>query len=297
MSAWFVLPLVAALAACVLGLRRGGRAARLDRRLGALRGLALPTRRSWSERLRRHEGLLLGGAKDRQEIAVYLRAAGVYRQDAPAVFALARAACSVAVILGAQLAVIWTGTDEVRWRLAPVAAGALAFLASKRALGVLASARLRRIKTEMPFMLDLMLLMLEAGGSLDQSFRALARSEGQALPESCRAMRMLVDDIQKGSPYDVALVKWGDRLGVPGAAELAGLFRQSLSHGTEIADALRAFAREFADQRLSRARESVGRKAAQLSAVMMIFFMPVLFILIGGPPAVQVFAALSGLNK
>jgi tight adherence protein C len=175
---------------------------------------------------------------------------------------------------------------------------AFTYLSAKRLLKVKAAAREKRIRGELPFLLDLLRLMLEAGGSLDQCFRNLARAEvGSVVPETQAALKVMVDDLSKGTSYEQALTRWGDRLGVDGARELAALFKQALLHGTEIAEALTAFTAEAADRRLNAAREAVGKKAAQLSGAMMLFFVPALFILLGGPAAMSLSAALHGISK
>ena len=86
-----------------------------------------------------------------------------------------------------------------------------------------------------------------------------------------------------GAPYDTALEKWGQRIGLEESRELAAMFKQSLVHGTELSSSLRRFANDLSERRLMSARESVGKKSAQLTVVMVMFFLPALIILLGGP--------------
>jgi tight adherence protein C len=291
--------LLAALALALLS-RRARPAARLDRRLRRVLGLreAAAARPKLHERLARFEGALIGGETDRREIANLLRGAGYYGIGAPLVFALLRLLATVVALAGSLALFAFAGWMVGRGRFVPFLIAGFTYLGAKRALTVLAHARQRRIRAELPFLLDLLRLMLEAGSSLDQCFRNLARAEaGSVVPETQAALRVMVDDLQKGTPYDQALTRWGERLSVDGARELASLFKQSLVHGTEIGEALVSFTRESADKRLSEARDAVGRKAAQLSGAMMLFFVPALFILLGGPAAVSLSAALNGIAK
>src|SRR3546814_4281659 len=96
-------------------------------------------------------------------------------------------------------------------------------------------------------------------------------------------MQLLVDELQHAIPYPAALQRWAASLGVDGARELSGLFRQSLFLGTELGPALKEFAADFSDKRVARARESIGRKTAKMAVVMMVFMMPALFIVLFGP--------------
>jgi tight adherence protein C len=302
MDAFAFLPPVGAFLAMLafaLLTRRTDQLARTEKRLRQLIGRPsrVRARRAWYDRLAPYARVLIGGETDRREIGAALRAAGLYGQSAPLVFGLARLLATAAALAASLLALSVAGSFEGRWRMVPLLAAGCTYLGAKRGLGMLAAARLRRIAMELPFMLDMLLLMLESGSSLDQCFRHLGQTDAAVAPQTQAVMRVLVEDIQKGTPYDKALLKWGERLGVDGGRELAALFRQALMHGTDIAEALQTFAREFTDRRLSAARESVGRKAAQLSGAMMVFFVPALFILLGGPAASSLMSALKGISE
>src|SRR3546814_15936427 len=78
-------------------------------------------------------------------------------------------------------------------------------------------------------------------------------------------MKLLVDDLQHAIPYPAALQRWAASLGVDGARELSGLFRQSLFQGTELGPALKEFAADFSDKRVARARESIGDRKSVVS--------------------------------
>jgi tight adherence protein C len=235
--------------------------------------------------------------KDRNELERDLRAAGFTHPDAPLRFAWARLGGALAAGGGTALALWLSGNwHGARWLLA-VAATGFAFVGAKLVLRGLIDRRMRRINDELPFALDLMMMLLESGISLDQCFRTLAGPEGSAVPQFRQAMALLVDDIQHGMPYPAALDRWADCLGAEGTRELAGLFRQSLYQGTGLGPALREFALDFADRRVARARESIGRKTAKMAIVMMLFMMPALFIVLCGPAVSTIVATLSGTTS
>jgi tight adherence protein C len=281
-----------------LGLRGTVGEARLRRRLTRLsdrsRSGSAPGMIGW---LRPFERILIGGGKDREEILRYLRAAGYYDSRALVVFAALRFAAALLAVIGAGLAIWLIGRWSGIARFYPLAAGGVVYIAAKMVLRSLASVRLRRIGAELPFVLDVLLLMLESGISLDQCFRSLAQAEGSAAPLVRQSMRILVDDLQRGMGYDQALDRWAERLGVNGVREVASLFKQTLVYGTELAPALREFVREFSDRRVSTARESIGRKTTQMTVVMIVFLMPALFIVLTAPAVVSIITTFSGLGK
>ncbi len=241
--------------------------------------------------------ILTARGQDGREIADKLRQAGFSGADAIERFLWLRlGATLLAFLLAAGISwLIWGAflAKPVLLLLVP----ALTYLAAKRVLIVIATARQRAIVAEFPFLLDLMLMMLESGISLDQCLRSIARDEATTAPNLNPSLRALVDDIDRGMAYDAALDRWAARVAVPACKDLAALFQQGLYHGVELGPALRQFAREFTERRLATAREAVGRIAVKLVAVMVLFFMPALFVVVAGPPVTTLFDTIKGMGK
>lgn len=241
-------------------------------------------------------GLLVARGRDRVEIETKLRQAGFQGQRAMEYFLWIRlGSTAAAVLLAALLSHIMSGASFRPFLLVVIGGGT--YLLSKRALTLFATARLRAITGEFPFLLDLMLMMLESGISLDQCFRAIAAEESNAAPHLTASVRALVTDLDRGMSYEAALDRWASRLGVPGARELGSLFQQGLFQGIELSPALREFVREFTDRRVAAAREAMGRISVQMVMVMMFCFLPALMIVIGGPPVSSLIQTLGSVKK
>lgn len=227
--------------------------------------------------------ILLGGGEAKAEIERYLAAAGYLSADGALIFGLLRIGTTAGTFIALYTTLaLRNSSSTINWAV-PIAAASLVFLASKVVVKMSSARRCRKIAAELPFTLDIFVMMVESGASLDQCFRAFATSEGRAAPIVRLSVVELVDDIQRGMPYDQALARWADRLGVPGARELAGVLRQALNQGTELAATLREFAREFAERRVFAARESIGRKTTQMTIAMLVLLMPALMIVLAGP--------------
>ncbi len=194
--------------------------------------------------------------------------------------------------LSARLARAPRRSDALPARLPQGLAGAAALIGARQWSQLLAARRAREITAEFPFLLDLMLMMLQSGVALDQCFRAIARDEVVALPRHSRQMALLVADLDRGMDYEPALDRWAARLAIPGAQELAALFRQGLFQGVELTPALREFAREFAQRRIARAREAMGSVTVRMVVLMILFLMPALFVVLAGPPVTAIFDTL-----
>jgi len=227
--------------------------------------------------------LLNGGGGARAEVEHYLAAAGFLSPNGALNFALLRlgTTAGAGLLLYAYLAMT-RPASAVTWAL-PIGVAALLFLGAKMALKMSSVRRSRKISAELPFVLDIFVMMVESGASLDQCFRTFAAAEGSAAPIVRMSVIELVDDIQRGMSYDQALARWSDRLGVTGAQELTAVLRRSLNQGTELAGALREFAREFSERRVFAARESIGRKTTQMTVAMLVLLMPALMIVLAGP--------------
>jgi tight adherence protein C len=283
---------------CVIGgLAMAKDQGKIDRRLRDIHSTEPSNRlEGWRPLAAMVNGLTVPG-QDQEEIQRGLRAGGYYHPDALPIFGALRLGggllAAVATVVLLVVANKWAGP----MRLLPIAAAGAMIVASKPMLSSLASRRSRKINAELPFTLDVLLMMLESGVSLDQCFRTFAMTEGRAAPMVRQTVVALVEDLQRGMAYDMALARWSDRLGVLGARELASVFRQALAHGSELSTSVRQFAIEFADMRVSTAREAIGKKTVRMTVIMMVFFMPALLLVLVGPAAVSLVAALAHLNR
>lgn len=290
------LALLAASVVMLVHSYRGAPRANLDRRLARLTatGDAVPQSLGW---VKICERVLTTSARDREEIAAGLQAAGRESQAGVALFALLRLGiCTVGAGAGAIYAAS-SGLPGGRIVIYAISGGAVGFLATKSLLRARGRAGQRQVYRELPFLLDTLLLLLESGISLDQSFRYLVQQRLGGLDRTRRTLVGLVDDLQNGMAYDLALMRWADRLAVPGARDLAGLFGQALLHGTEIGPALREYIREFTDRRTAGARAGVGKKTTMMTAVLVIFLMPAVMIMLAGPAVVTLKGALAKVRR
>ncbi len=139
----------------------------------------------------------------------------------------------------------------------------------------------------------MMLMMLVSGISLDQCFRSIAKERSRGAPAlpthrfSGRRSRSWHELRRSAGPLGNACRGQrregaGDPVPprpVPGASSLPSL---------------RDFIEEFTQRRIARARDAMGKIAVRMVVVMIVFFMPALFIVLGGPPVATLFDTLRG---
>ncbi|MGB0920361.1 MAG: type II secretion system F family protein [Alphaproteobacteria bacterium] len=240
---------------------------------------------AWMERI---GSKLVTPKEARGPLGAELRAAGFFDQKAVPIFAAVRLGLTIltAVVV---LAVGFADRTLVAQDYATAfAAAVVVFVLSRQWLKARAKSRAMVLTREFAFVLDLFVLSFESGLSLDQAVRHVTGAANRPAPESARTLERLIMELDSGAPYEEALKRWGDRVNLEESKDLAGLFRQSLTHGSELAPAIRRYREEIADKRISKAREEVGRKTAQLTVVMIVFFMPALLMVIAGPAMVGV---------
>jgi tight adherence protein C len=235
---------------------------------------------------------LLARGKDLNEIEKGLRHAGYFESRAVEMFVWLRLLAALAMAAAAAILIAVLGGSTLKVSLFALALFGLTWIGAKYALQMRARSRERELMIEFPFLLDLMLMMLESGVSLDQVFRAIARDERATVPIHARLMGMLVEDLDRGQDYQIAFERWAARVNVSGAKEMASLFRQSMFQGMELVPALREFIREFSQRRVMRAKEAIGTITVRMVILMLIFFMPALFIVLAGPPVAAILDTL-----
>jgi tight adherence protein C len=150
-------------------------------------------------------------------------------------------------------------------------------------LKLIAEARQREIRRELPPVVDVLLMVLGSGVSIDQCLRYVAGILERTAPRVGVVLKRYVADVDNGMSYETAFDRLGHRLGVDEGRDLANLIRQALLQGGEITASLERFGADISEKRVALAREQIGRKAILLTMVMLAFFMPVLLVTLAGP--------------
>lgn len=286
---WAVAFLSAAAGALALALSTSAliRQRSVSERLSALvdshqvRDNALDILFEWLEWLGRK---LFRESNASREIRENLAKAGYFGPTSLFIFLALR--LSVALIV-CFLVILWRGGSSVDIFLG-AALGVLTYRSALILVKLQGERRARRIQRELPSVLDIILMVLDSGVSIDQCLHYVTTVVGQSAPTTSAVLVKHLADVDSGVPYDVALDRLGQRLAVDEGVDFASLLKQAIFHGGELGPSLRRFSVELADRRLARAREEGGRRATYLTIVMVFFFVPVLLVLLLGPAVVDV---------
>ncbi len=143
------------------------------------------------------------------------------------------------------------------------------------------------ISRAFPDALDLMLICVEAGMTIETAFNRVAREIGGQSVELAEELALTTAELTYLSDRRIALENFGMRTDLEGVKSVVTALIQSERYGTPLGSALRVMASEIRDQRMSAAEKKAGALPAQLTVPMIAFFLPVLFVVILGPAIIS----------
>ncbi|WP_306002411.1 type II secretion system F family protein [Brevundimonas sp. C43] len=139
-----------------------------------------------------------------------------------------------------------------------------------------------------PDALDLMLICVEAGMSIEAAITKVSQEMGPSSIDLAEELSLLSAELSYLPDRRLAYENLGKRTNHPGVKAVATAMTQAETYGTPLANALRVMAKENRDLRLSAAEKKASALPAKLTVPMILFFLPVLFIVILGPAILNV---------
>jgi tight adherence protein C len=145
-----------------------------------------------------------------------------------------------------------------------------------------------------PDALDMMLVCVEAGQSLDQSIARVAKEIGAAHPELAEEFDIVSQEVRAGKERVAVLRDMSERVGLNDITSFVTTMIQSATFGTSIAEALRVYSNEMRDKRVMRAEEKANTLPTKLTLGTMLFTVPPLMVILIGPSIHGVMKAFGG---
>ncbi len=153
--------------------------------------------------------------------------------------------------------------------------------------------RQQEIISGFPDALDLMLVCVEAGQSLDQSINRIAKESRVGYPALADELDMVAQEVKAGKERVTVLKDMAERVGVADVSSFVTTLIQSATFGTSIAEALRVYSAEMRDKRVMRAEEKANVLPTKLTLGTMLFTLPPLLIILIGPSIFGIAEAFS----
>ncbi len=145
------------------------------------------------------------------------------------------------------------------------------------------------IKRAWPDCLDLLLLCVEAGMSMEHAFKRVAKEIGQQSAELAEELTLTTAELAFLEDRTRAYENLGRRTGLDGVKSVMTALIQADRYGTSVGQALRVMAEEGREQRMTDAEKKAASLPPKLTVPLILFFLPVLFIVIMAPAMIKVF--------
>jgi tight adherence protein C len=152
------------------------------------------------------------------------------------------------------------------------------------------------IQKGFPDALDLLLVCVEAGQSLDQGIIRVSKELAAGYPALSEEFGLVAYEIKAGKDKSQVLRAFGERSGVQDVNSFVTVMIQSQTFGTSIADALRVYANDMRDKRVMRAEEAANKIPTKMTLGTMMFTVPPLLIILVGPSVHDMMETFKTLN-
>ena len=221
-----------------------------------------------------------------------LRAAGFRSQNALNTFLFARFFLPFVFLAAAAVYIFVLGylanqTFMVRL-LTIIGVGYLGFYAPNIFISNKISKRQKSIRRAWPDALDLMLICVESGVSIEAAIKRVSDEMAQGSPELAEEMVLTNAELSFLQERRVAYENLAKRTQLDIVQAVPQALTQAERYGTPVAQALRVLAQESRDQRMNEAEKKAAALPPKLTVPMILFFLPVLIAVILGPAGIQV---------
>jgi len=152
------------------------------------------------------------------------------------------------------------------------------------------------IENGFPDALDMMLVCVEAGQSLDQSIIRVAAELKAGFPALAEEFEIVAHESKAGKDKVNVLRDMAERAGVQDVGSFVTVLIQSATFGTSIADALRVYAAEMRDKRVMKAEEAANKLPTKMTLATMMMTVPPLLIILIGPSIYSIYETLQNVN-
>lgn len=179
----------------------------------------------------------------------------------------------------------WSGLEKFG---AALGAGLLGFYLPDVFVSNMIQKRQTSIMRAFPDALDLLLICVESGMSIEAAFTRVAAEIGAQSVELAEELGLTTAELSYLPERRAAFENLAKRCGHSGVKAVAAALNQSETYGTPLGQALRVTAQENREMRMQEAEKKAAALPAKLTVPMVLFFLPCLFIVILGPAFIRV---------
>jgi tight adherence protein C len=145
----------------------------------------------------------------------------------------------------------------------------------------------------LPDALELLVVCVEAGLSLEDGIDRIIGELARSQPALAAELALTSADLKILPSRDQALANLAERVDVPSVRSVVSTLSQTLRYGTPLAQAMRVVAAQMRTEALIDLEERANRLPAIMTVPMMLFIMPVIFLIVGGPAVLRLLDMLT----
>jgi tight adherence protein C len=232
-------------------------------------------------------------AATRGQIETMLRAAGIRGEQAAGVFFGAKLGLTFLLPAVVWLLVRGAGFSPMMNLFLPVASGIFGLVLPDMIVKHMRNSFMTRLEKGLPDALDMMVICAQAGLGLGPAIVRVADELRHSYRDLAVEFSLTANELQILSDTRIALHNMGQRTGLEGFRRLAMTLIQTIQYGTPLTDAMRTLSAEMRQEALTAFEESAARLPTMLTLPMIIFILPCVFMIAGGPAIIQVMHAMN----
>jgi tight adherence protein C len=153
------------------------------------------------------------------------------------------------------------------------------------------TARAKAVTAGLPDALELLAVCIEAGLSLENGLQRVSTELKRSQPALADELALTWAEINILPSRDQALVNFAERINTASVRTVVSTLAQTLRYGTPLARSLRVVAADVRAEQLTALEEKANRLPALMTVPVMLFIMPTIFLIIGGPAALKLMDA------
>jgi tight adherence protein C len=154
--------------------------------------------------------------------------------------------------------------------------------------------RTKAVASGLPDALELLVICVEAGLSLEDGLQRVSRELEESQPALSDELALTWAEVNILPNRAEALANLADRVDIPSVRSVVNMLSQSMRFGTPLAQSLRIGAVEMRNDQMTLLEERASRLPALLTIPVMLFIMPTIFLIIGGPAVLRLIDIFQG---
>jgi tight adherence protein C len=147
--------------------------------------------------------------------------------------------------------------------------------------------RRKEVRSGLPDALELLVVCVEAGLSLEDGLGRVVNELRRSQPALAAELGLTLADLKILPSRDQALRNFAERVDIPSVRSVVVTLAQTLRYGTPLAQSLRVVADEMRNDHMMELEERANRLPAFMTLPVIVFLMPTIFLIVGGPAALR----------